>query len=100
LEVGNVLAQCKQFWEINQPQLVPLVLNNISIIRNSEAHKNTIVNIEEQSLTFINITKDKAIKKYGPVCIQEIEQLMNQMADISLQIYQAFRYVKLNEILI
>jgi hypothetical protein len=100
LEVGNVISQCNQFWKIHQPQLLPLVISNISIIRNSEAHKNTIVNIEEKSITFINIAKDKTVKKFGPVGIQEIEQIMKKMSDASLQIYQAFRYVKLNEIVI
>jgi len=53
-ELGKIINQCRNIWTNQRPEMLCLLNEDFRIVRNSEAHKNTVMDVRAETVTFIN----------------------------------------------
>jgi hypothetical protein len=56
-ELGAVINQARDYWQSRYPRLLGLLDDNTRIIRNSEAHKHTKIDVRKETVSFTNLPR-------------------------------------------
>lgn len=89
-ELGSIMSQCHNVWQSKYPELLCLLDDKIRIIRNSEAHHNTIIDASEETITFINQKKGNTTETLGPLTMIELAEIV-EIGNFCIDMNTAFR---------
>jgi hypothetical protein len=93
-ELGKLQAECREYWKETHTRFMALIINSDRIFRNSEAHRNTKYNLDNETILFINKSKDKE-EILGPMTIDNLVNLFLETQKLVISIYDVYRYVRL-----
>lgn len=91
--LGDVMAKCKNSWSQNNPALLNIIKRDLLIIRNSQVHKNTMLNLEDNTITFINKRAKSDDEILGPLNFKALHDLENTLAKFLLALNPVVRLV-------
>lgn len=77
-ELGPIMNQCRNLWKSLRPEMLCLLNENFRVVRNSEAHKHTVMDVRAETVTFIN-KRDGAEKVLGPLTGIEVAELLQRL---------------------
>jgi hypothetical protein len=76
--LGQIINNCKNFWEKEFPQFLPILNNEIKILRNSEAHSKTYIDVQNETITFINIKNNGEEEIFGPLSVNDFQLFVKE----------------------
>jgi|GEM_PF-5751989 len=89
-ELGSVMGQCRDLWKNHFPQLLLLLLDEIRVIRNSEAHLHTQLDLSNLTVTYFNYPKKGKPEQLGPLDVKQLQDMVELFAKLYMLISDAF----------
>jgi len=90
-ELGKVIGQCRDIWTTQDPRLLPLIDARIWLLRNAEAHRDFIIDVENETITYFNENASRGREQLGPLTNAEFAELTRNFLGICLAMQAAFR---------
>jgi hypothetical protein len=69
LTVGVAIRKCRDAWSQSHPGLLPILDDRLRILRNSEAHRSTVIDVKNETITFVDLSV-----KVGPLSESDFRQ--------------------------
>jgi len=91
--VGPAVAQASELWASRFPSLVPLISHEIRIVRNSEAHKNTKIDVRQETVRFVNERQNRS-PEVVEFTRETFGEFVGRYINLCLAIGAAFRGAK------
>jgi hypothetical protein len=93
-EIGAILNLSRQEWTGHYPGLLPLLDDRVRIVRNSEMHRSTLIDVRTQSVTFINMRKGGKRETLGPLNRRELGEIISSTLRFCLALQAGFRLAR------
>ena len=91
--LGAVLSEAKTFWHKHYPMLTDLLIDQIGVIRNSDAHKHTKYNPRNGTVTFIDM-KDGKMSDCLELSDQDFQLIVGRYLNLCLVLFSMFNETK------
>jgi hypothetical protein len=92
-ELGAVINQARDYWRSRYPQLLDLLDDNARIIRNSEAHRHTKVDVRNETVSFTNVPKT-GVPETIVFDKEELAKYVSGFMNLCLGFHAGFREVQ------
>lgn len=77
--LGALVAECRKVWKCDREMLLPLLMDEVCIIRNSEAHEGTVIDPKLGTVTFVNTMRNGDRRVLGPLSADDYEMLLHRI---------------------
>jgi hypothetical protein len=89
-ELGSAIFQARDYWQSRYPKLLDLLVDNARLIRNSEAHGHTSIDIKNETISFTNVPSKGTPEKIT-FTKDELSQYVQSFLNLCLGFQAGFR---------
>lgn len=90
--IGSVIHKCREAWKVKYTALLTLLEDRARILRNSQGHCATTIDVGNETITFVN----KNATPFGPLAIEEFAKFYLDFVQFNFAVLDAIR-LELNE---
>lgn len=96
-ELGNLMTQCRGVWRARGGPLAVLS-DMIRVVRNSESHGNTEIDVRAETIAFINRPRPpQPEQRHGPLNRDGFGHLARQILEHCLSMWKAFAAIDISD---